>query len=187
MRPSAKAPFQFLALVLALVPVMVVVAVASPRRATAFELKVEDWAWAWQIDPDQVIPKNRLKNPTRTKSPPLYIWFKISGGIDALEYMKATKSHITILTKWQHVVGGILSSTESKKITIGRTSKHKFQTVLNILEEQVRKNGFFVWQTFARWDDVRRATYGVQLHYVDGFQDPILCEGSPCRYEIGLD
>lgn len=126
---------------------------------------------------------------------PLYLWMRISGKDEALEWLKSGEK-LPIRHKWYHVIGtsiisegsetpastaaNTLSSNERPTDQIELTIGYKAQ--INALGGELQGKGMFDWRTWSMKQNISSGIWIVQVVYADN--SPVLCGTEPCEYSI---
>ena len=112
---------------------------------------------------------------------PIYLRMTLDGTQAAIDQMRAGRAPM-IEVRWvrSDVENGSGAPNLVTPLTIGRPD------LAGIFEQQIRREGFFEWHSWAKKDHLSPGTWLVSVTYRDG--QPLTCgrEGQPCRFTINI-
>jgi len=140
-------------------------------------IEVTEWTFGNNLESAQRQAPQGNVAPGR----PLYLWMTLNGTQPAIDRMRADGT-LTIEVRWMRETGEAAAGAPNlvTALTIGRPG------VVDTLEQQVRRKGFFEWHSWARKDMLGRGTWTVSLTSPDG--QALLCgrDAQPCRFTINV-
>jgi hypothetical protein len=148
--------------------------VPSQPSAPRSGIEITEWRFSDHLAGDPNQPPQGNIVPGR----PLYLWMALDGTQAAIDNMRANQG-VKIQVHWVRETGSGAPNLVTE-LTIGQPG------LASTLEQQVRRQGFFKWHSWARKDALSPGTWMVSLTYPDG--TPLQCspDPHPCQFKINV-
>lgn len=148
---------------------------STPSSALVSAVRVE----RWQLADDSEQPVGPSPQSGFAAGQPLYLSMILDGTQAAIDVMRADRP-LTIQVRWirEAETGSGGAPSLVTDLTIGRPG------LTDALEQQVRRQGFFQWHSWARKDTVSPGVWTVEITDREG--KPLHCgqDGQPCQFSI---
>jgi hypothetical protein len=147
-------------------------------RASGGDSAIEVARWGFGNDLGDARKQGPQGNVVSSR--PLYLWMTLEGTQAAVDRMRG--GGLTIEVRWMRDDGYRVAGAPNlvTSLQIGHPG------LIDTFAQQVRRNGFFEWHSWARKDRLGPGRWTVSLTYPDG--QPLLCgeNAQPCRFTIDV-
>ena len=143
-------------------------AAAAPQTSGEAVLRSEITVARWEFSPT-------------TPLQPVYLSMTLFGTQAAIDRMQ-NGPPLTIQVRWVHDNAKLApgDSNQVTDLTIGGPD------LAAALDDDVRRNGYFEWNTWARKDYLTPGPWTVSVTYPDGQPLPCGADAEPCRFTINV-
>ncbi len=162
------------------------VAMVTANPATADNIEITQAVWSANVNLNTRDAGKALSGTAPLA--PIYLWNMLRGSAEAIAQIK-TAGKLPIRHKWFRTSYSGVTAQGVETPVIDDIALHAgYKSLLEQLEGEVNRQGYFEWRTWSRKINVSRGLWTVRIVYADN--EPVMCgemvTRKPCEFQITL-